>query len=102
MRLNGRFVLLCRARGVGAPPGHLVVAVRDVWVEYIAHRGTDRGTRVGYHAWLSGEPRVSKTGGCRFESCRPCWASPVLERRDDLGRCLLGQVGTGFWYWSAP
>ena len=24
--------------------------------------------------WLSEKPPVSKTGGCRFESCRPCWS----------------------------
>src|SRR4029453_17273488 len=22
--------------------------------------------------------QVSKTGGCRFESCRPCWAEPRM------------------------
>ena len=44
----------------------------------------------------SGRAPVSKTGGCRFESCRACWSeSPVAScdsRRVDGGQCGLEQL----------
>jgi hypothetical protein len=42
-------------------------------------------------------PQTSKTGGCRFESCRPCTRTPCIVQGFSLSDLESDELGTAHW-----
>ena len=83
LALHGSLNLLCQGRGRSPRRSPNSLGPQSFVLSQTVLPRLSRNMR---HS-LSQSPLVSKTGGCRFESCRPCWDPALFGPASCLSSC---------------